>query len=242
MIISPCAMLITPITPKVMASPMAASNRIEPREMPWNTASAPSNQARWLSIFSIADSAAARTSGGAFSSKATSPSSARTAGSRLSDRRSMAAMRSSGVPAASSAAIRAWPMAALTSSTCSAASAARSRASIWAEPYLAASSAAAWRIAGSGLNRRSWASASATAPRTRLLTLTFLAPRRLTAPRSSPLKGSESAYCLPSLIARTRRLSDLRVRRLPLASASSTGTARASPRAAISPTTAMRSE
>ena len=37
MTISPCAMLITPITPKVMASPMAASSSTEPREMPYQT-------------------------------------------------------------------------------------------------------------------------------------------------------------------------------------------------------------
>ena len=36
MIISPCAMLMTPITPKVMARPIAAINRMLPRLSPWN--------------------------------------------------------------------------------------------------------------------------------------------------------------------------------------------------------------
>src|SRR5438093_658227 len=35
MTISPCAMLMTPITPKVMASPIAASRSTEPRERPY---------------------------------------------------------------------------------------------------------------------------------------------------------------------------------------------------------------
>ena len=35
MTISPCAILMTPITPKVMASPIAASRSTEPSEMPY---------------------------------------------------------------------------------------------------------------------------------------------------------------------------------------------------------------
>ena len=35
MTISPCAMLMTPITPKVMASPIAASSSTEPSERPY---------------------------------------------------------------------------------------------------------------------------------------------------------------------------------------------------------------
>ena len=37
MTISPCAMLMTPIVPKVMASPMAARSSTEPSEMPYQT-------------------------------------------------------------------------------------------------------------------------------------------------------------------------------------------------------------
>ncbi len=37
MISSPCAMLITPITPKVMASPTAASSSTEPSDSPNQT-------------------------------------------------------------------------------------------------------------------------------------------------------------------------------------------------------------
>ncbi len=35
MTISPCAMLMTPITPKVMARPMAASSSTEPSDSPY---------------------------------------------------------------------------------------------------------------------------------------------------------------------------------------------------------------
>ena len=35
MTISPCAMLMTPMTPKVMARPMAASSSTEPSESPY---------------------------------------------------------------------------------------------------------------------------------------------------------------------------------------------------------------
>ena len=35
MTISPCAMLMTPITPKVMASPMAASSSTDPSDRPY---------------------------------------------------------------------------------------------------------------------------------------------------------------------------------------------------------------
>ncbi len=45
--ISPCAMLMTPITPKVMARPMAASSSTEPSEMPYQTFCA-MPQARWV--------------------------------------------------------------------------------------------------------------------------------------------------------------------------------------------------
>ena len=41
MIISPCAMLITPITPNVIASPTAASSNTEPRLKPKNKVSNP---------------------------------------------------------------------------------------------------------------------------------------------------------------------------------------------------------
>ena len=40
MTISPCAMLMTPMTPKVTARPSAASSSTEPRERPWNSVSA----------------------------------------------------------------------------------------------------------------------------------------------------------------------------------------------------------
>src|ERR1700692_1893484 len=57
MTISPCAMLMTPITPNVMASPMAASSSTEPSESPYHTFCAVDHSA---SSCSIAATAAAR--------------------------------------------------------------------------------------------------------------------------------------------------------------------------------------
>ena len=48
MIISPCAMLMTPMTPKVIASPIAASSRMLPRLMPSNRLAArPTSRSRF---------------------------------------------------------------------------------------------------------------------------------------------------------------------------------------------------
>ena len=63
MIISPCAMLMTPITPNVMASPIAASSRTEPRLIPWNRFSASSVSIRRVSIRASKSVAAARICG-----------------------------------------------------------------------------------------------------------------------------------------------------------------------------------
>ena len=62
MIISPCAMLMTPITPKVIASPIAASSSTLPRLMPWNRLAASPVSRRRLSIAASASSAALRNS------------------------------------------------------------------------------------------------------------------------------------------------------------------------------------
>ncbi len=56
MTISPCAMLITPITPNVMARPMAARSSTEPSEMPYQAFCTASQTA---SLFLIAPMAAA---------------------------------------------------------------------------------------------------------------------------------------------------------------------------------------
>ena len=56
MTISPCAMLLTPMTPKVMARPMAASSNTEPSETPYQTFWPISQATRPVSILAIAAS------------------------------------------------------------------------------------------------------------------------------------------------------------------------------------------
>ena len=75
MTISPCAMLMTPITPKVMARPMAASNRTEPSESPYQAFCTAAQSARSFSIEAMASAAAFLTAGEALAgSPASSPS------------------------------------------------------------------------------------------------------------------------------------------------------------------------
>ncbi len=54
MTISPCAILMTPITPKVIARPMAASSRTEPREIPYQAFCTASHNTRQFLIAAIA--------------------------------------------------------------------------------------------------------------------------------------------------------------------------------------------
>ena len=58
MTISPCAMLMTPITPKVMASPMAASSRTEPSESPYQAFCSAVQMRKVLWIEAMASAAA----------------------------------------------------------------------------------------------------------------------------------------------------------------------------------------
>ena len=67
MTISPCAMLMTPMTPKVMARPMAASSSTEPSDRPYQTFCATSQTARLVLIEAMFCSIAGFRSSGALS-------------------------------------------------------------------------------------------------------------------------------------------------------------------------------
>ena len=70
MTISPCAMLMTPITPKVMARPMAASRSTEPSESPYQAFCSALQMARLFSMDAMASLAAFATAGGAVAGSA----------------------------------------------------------------------------------------------------------------------------------------------------------------------------
>ena len=76
MTISPCAMLMTPITPKVMARPMAASSSTEPSDRPYQRFWATPHSASSPLMTVIALSAAACTASGASGGKLVSKASA----------------------------------------------------------------------------------------------------------------------------------------------------------------------
>ncbi len=112
MIISPCAMLMTPITPKVMASPIAASSRTLPRLIPWNKLAArPTSHSRF-SIDARAASAARRNSGSVSGAVRNWSSRFFICGSVVPPRERAAASRSSLLPETSRAADRLCSMAA----------------------------------------------------------------------------------------------------------------------------------
>ena len=64
MTISPWAMLMTPITPKVMARPMAASSSTEPSDSPYQAFCTIDHSARLLWMADVALAAARAIAGG----------------------------------------------------------------------------------------------------------------------------------------------------------------------------------
>ena len=217
MTISPWAMLITPITPKVIASPMAARRSTEPRLRPWNRLPIMTQNSSRLSIRLSAWSTAART---ASSVSANAPSlflvmrdksSERTSGSPaeasvLADsiRRAASASLVNRIAAsASTMASRAAP------SVSSASAASRTGARSASRDFMTAR-AAARRWAGSELRKVSPPSAAAMAVRSLLLTRIFLISFLATSPSAAPLSGSLNRYRLPSFCATTTAPSSLR--------------------------------
>ena len=69
-------MLMTPITPKVMASPIAASSSTEPSESPYQAFCSAVHMARLFSIEAMASVAAFLTAGGALAGRPPSKPSA----------------------------------------------------------------------------------------------------------------------------------------------------------------------
>ena len=76
MTISPCAMLMTPMTPNVMASPIAASSSTEPSESPYQAFCAASHSTSPFWIAATASLAARVTAGLAAAGKAESKATA----------------------------------------------------------------------------------------------------------------------------------------------------------------------
>ena len=217
MTISPWAMLITPITPKVMASPIAASSSTEPRLRPWNRLPIMTQNSSRLSIRLSAWSTAARTVG---SDSAKPPS----LSSLTRDKRSE---RTSGSPAVAKvlvASIRRAASASLVSRIAASASAMASRAALSVSSANAASRtgarpasrdfmtarAAARRRSGSGLRRVNPPNAAAMAVRSLLLTRIFLISFLATSPSAAPLSGSLNRYRLSCFCAMTTAPSALR--------------------------------
>src|SRR3954447_18041126 len=234
MIISPCAMLMTPITPNVMARPMAASSSTEPRLIPWNRLSASSVSFSRVSIRASKAVAAARICG---SGSAKAPSAfvaaggganARTSGVRRFDRSFTAASRSAAsvLLRLSFASVRA--RAARTSSTFSRASTSRSSATASGELERAMVSAAANRLAGSGSEIWSRPTAAPMLVRRALFTLMRVRSLLEAAPSASPVAASIRVRSRPPLPITTRP-SALRVKSLLSDMASRAGMARLSP-------------
>src|SRR5580658_9362128 len=221
MIISPWAMLMTPMTPKVMASPIAASSRTEPRLTPWKMLAAISiARLRWAITRSASAAAALISAASAVS--ATSPSSRRISGSLESARVAIAFNLAGMSPDCRVVAARAKRSASATPESFSAASACSSTGAPAGSGWWSTARAASSRWARSGLNRLSRASAASISPRSRLLTLI-----RSGSPPSStaaPVSGSTA----PESLAITTRLSPV-TSRVPSVSARRITMARGSP-------------
>ena len=175
MTISPWAMLMTPITPKVMARPIAASSSTEPSDRPYQAFCTQDHIASLLWIAAIALAAACATAGGW-----SAPRSVNIASASWSPRALTVAMASSFSASVASSlnstiAARASLKACFASlffSFCNAASIAGSRLSSW---FLKTDCAAWIRLSGSGDCSVSAPSAASTPRRSLLLTRTAAA-------------------------------------------------------------------
>ncbi len=194
MTISPCAMLITPITPKVTASPIAASSRTEPSEIPYQRFWAALHSASRSSTSAIASCAAAFTASGR-SRAASEPSSALASWSPRASITAMAATMSASAALVEdrSEAARACSSRRRTRSSVSALMAASSASNWSGSRLLNTFSAAASRWAGSGLIRVSAPSAARMVRRSALLMRILSTASRATDPTPSPVRGSTSA-------------------------------------------------
>ena len=187
MTISPCAMLITPMVPKVMASPIAASSSTEPSEMPYQTFCAASQAASDWRTEAAAVVAAALISG----SDALLIAACRTlSASRLPRSRTTSSASSFcclGASETSTMAARASWKAVLMRGSFSAAIAASRAPSAAGSGRLNSDSAASRRTRASGLIRVSEPTAASMRPRSRLLTRTRSSSASV--PRAGRLAG-----------------------------------------------------
>ena len=240
MISSPCAMLITPITPKVMARPTAASSNTDPSESPNQTFCSCAHIACVRSMSATASCAASAISGAsAFCSGVRTVSASRPPRPAIT---ATAATRSSnGAPLPTSADACASSRARRTPGSVSAVSASSIAASCSGSPARNASLAAAIRRAGSACMSVSVETAARTARRSALFTLIAPVERAGTGPSDSPVRGSNASASDPRPVTRMTSPSDLRRWRSPSCSASSTTAARPSPVAPIAATTTARS-
>ena len=202
-------MLITPMVPKVMASPIAASSSTEPSEMPYQTFCATSQAAIVWRIASAPAVAASLTSPSDDAAVACN-----TAKASRSPRSRTSAIASTfcaaGASEASTLAARASLIERLMRASFSPASAWSRAASEEASRRLKRASAAPRRTAGSGLINVSEPTAASMMPRNRLLTLTRSRSASDPLPAGLPEIASVKASWFPSVLPMSTRLSDLR--------------------------------
>ena len=228
MIISPCAMLMTPITPKVMARPIAASSSTLPRLIPSNRlATRPTNHRRFA-IEASAASAAFRTSGSVPGALRISSSRLLICGSVVVPSSRTASSCSFLVPENRRAASRLRCIADRTSGSFSAAMALTSSAAAAAEGCFSASWAAASRAARSVLNMVRSPSTASISPRIRLLIWMRSRPSGSTPETASPVAASVS-FVVPPIAVETTTRPSVVLNSRSSSSAFSTGTARGSP-------------
>ena len=209
MTISPWAMLMTPMTPKVMARPMAASSSTEPSDSPYQTFCAADHRARSPSTRRTASAMAEP-------SASLAPLEAASRIARVSWLLLAAMVFTASIFTASEASLfrmaaaRARSMTARTLSFCSAAIASVSGSTASGSPLFSTDWAAAMRMAGSGLRRVRVPMAARTARRRLLFTRTLATSRRPASPALVPVSGSVSRYPSPPRVAMKTALSERR--------------------------------
>ncbi len=189
MIISPWAMLITPITPKVMERPMAARSRILPSDRPSNRATKILTIPSRKPIEEIALLAAAFTLS-SFSDSTSCLSMPRTFGSFESASSATAAKRLAGSGSVRSKRAMTSSIAALVLASVSFSSALRNSAAPSGVGWPAMAVTALRRAPASALNRPSWPSTPWIVPRRRLLADTSVNASLFTSGASLPVCAS----------------------------------------------------
>ena len=197
MMSSPCAMLMTPMTPNVIDRPIAARTSIEPRLKPNRIVSTVWNLATVRSIAASASFAASRmaslwTGPASGLSLASAVSFMRTVPSRLPCEAAIAASRVASSGESRSKTVNAVRMASRTSASVSTSKRSRSSGPKLESAAAATACTAAMRLSGSASRRRKPATRPLKYRLSALLTVTRRAPRRPTSPRFSSVTASRS--------------------------------------------------